>query len=293
MDLLTIPNLIALFTLTSLEVVLGIDNIVFIAIVASRLPEEQRRLARLLGLGVAVVTRLMLLFTLSYLASMTEPVIAYGDRDLSGRDIILILGGIFLIYKATKEIREKTVHEESELRQDGGAKTPTMRSVVTQIILIDIVFSLDSVITAVGMTNNLPVMATAVILAVVVMLLFSGFIVRFIEANPTIKMLALSFLLMIGLVLVADGFGHHIEKGYIYFAMAFSLGVEMLNLRAARVRASRTSEGSGYRLNLSGERCPDYSVDAIAAAPKSEAKSSLMINTGVASTRSFCLPFLR
>jgi predicted tellurium resistance membrane protein TerC len=169
---------------------------------------------------------------------MTTPLVSLPifNRALSGRDIILLVGGLFLIYKATKEIREKTIHEESEIREQGGRGAPTLRSVVTQIILIDIVFSLDSVITAVGMTNNLPVMSTAVIVAVVVMLLFSGFIVRFIEANPTIKMLALSFLLMIGLVLVADGLGHHIEKGYIYFAMAFSLGVEMLNLRAARVR---------------------------------------------------------
>jgi predicted tellurium resistance membrane protein TerC len=158
------------------------------------------------------------------------------DHALSGRDIILLVGGLFLIYKATKEIREKTLHEESELRLNDKGRTPTMRGVVTQIILIDIVFSLDSVITAIGMTNNLPVMATAVVLAVLVMLVFSGYIVRFIDANPTIKMLALSFLLMIGLVLVADGLGHHIEKGYIYFAMAFSLGVEMLNLRAARIR---------------------------------------------------------
>jgi predicted tellurium resistance membrane protein TerC len=164
--------------------------------------------------------------------------VPFVGRALSGRDIILLVGGLFLIYKATKEIREKTLHEESELREFKGGKVPTMRGVVTQIILIDIVFSLDSVITAVGMTNNLPVMSTAVVLAVVVMLLFSGFIVRFIEANPTIKMLALSFLLMIGLVLVADGLGQHIEKGYIYFAMAFSLGVEMLNLRAGRARAS-------------------------------------------------------
>lgn len=240
-ELFSIENLIALLTLTSLEIVLGIDNIVFIAIIAGRLKAEERNSARLIGLGLAVITRLLLLFTLSFLASLTDPIVSIPltARALSGRDIILLVGGLFLIYKATKEIREKTVHEESELRQDGGAKAPTMRSVVTQIILIDIVFSLDSVITAVGMTNNLPVMSTAVILAVVVMLLFSGFIVRFIEANPTIKMLALSFLLMIGLVLVADGLGHHIQKGYIYFAMAFSLGVEMLNLRAARVRASR------------------------------------------------------
>jgi predicted tellurium resistance membrane protein TerC len=238
LELFSIENLIALMTLTSLEIVLGIDNIVFIAIIAGRLKPEQRNSARLIGLGLAVITRLMLLFTLSYMASLTDPVVTMPlmGRELSGRDIILLAGGLFLIYKATSEIREKTLHEESELRELEGGKVPTMRGVVTQIILIDIVFSLDSVITAVGMTNNLPVMATAVVLAVIVMLLFSGFIVRFIEANPTIKMLALSFLLMIGLVLVADGLGHHIEKGYIYFAMAFSLGVEMLNLRAAKVR---------------------------------------------------------
>lgn len=243
LELFSPENFIALLTLTSLEIVLGIDNIVFIAIIAARLKPEQRNSARLIGLGLAVVTRLMLLFTLSYMASLTNPIVTMPlmGRELSGRDIILLVGGLFLIYKATKEIREKTIHEESELREFQGGKMPTMRGVITQIILIDIVFSLDSVITAVGMTNNLPVMATAVVLAVIVMLLFSGFIVRFIEANPTIKILALSFLLMIGLVLVADGLGHHIEKGYIYFAMAFSLGVEMLNLRAAKVR--KVSEG--------------------------------------------------
>lgn len=241
-ELFTVSNFVALLTLTSLEIVLGIDNIVFIAIIAGRLKPEQRGSARLIGLGLAVITRLLLLFTLSFIASLTDPVLSvpFVDHALSGRDIILLVGGLFLIYKATKEIREKTVHEESELRLDDKARVPTMRSVITQIILIDIVFSLDSVITAVGMTNNLPVMSTAVVLAVIVMLVFSGFIVRFIEANPTIKMLALSFLLMIGLVLVADGLGHHIEKGYIYFAMAFSLGVEMLNLRASRIRGTQS-----------------------------------------------------
>jgi len=245
LELFSVANLIALLTLTSLEIVLGIDNIVFIAIIAGRLKPEQRNSARLIGLGLAVITRLMLLFTLSWMASLTDPVVTMPlmGRELSGRDIILLVGGLFLIYKATKEIREKTVHEESELRGFQGVKMPTMRGVVTQILLIDIVFSLDSVITAVGMTSNLPVMSTAVILAVIVMLLFSGFIVRFIEANPTIKILALSFLLMIGVVLVADGLGHHIEKGYIYFAMAFSLGVEMLNLRAARMRGGSGEGG--------------------------------------------------
>jgi predicted tellurium resistance membrane protein TerC len=238
-ELLTFENTVALITLTSLEIVLGIDNIVFIAIIAGRLKVEQRRAARLIGLSLAVITRLLLLLTLSFLASLTAPILQIGwmDHALSGRDIILLLGGLFLIYKATKEIHEKTTGHESELDMKEGGARVTMKGVVTQIVLIDIIFSLDSVITAVGMTNNLPVMATAVILAVGVMLVFSGLIVEFIEANPTVKMLALSFLLMIGLVLVADGLGHHVQKGYIYFAMAFSLCVELLNLRAAKSRA--------------------------------------------------------
>ena len=237
LDLLTVSNLIALLTLTSLEIVLGIDNIVFIAIIAGRLPEHDRRTARLVGLSVAIITRLLLLLTLSLLASLTEPVITILGQPFSGRDIVLILGGIFLIYKATKEIHEKTMKDESELHINDPKRTPTLRGIVCQIVLIDLIFSLDSVITAVGMTNNLPVMGLAIILAVIVMLIFSGAIVRFIEANPTVKMLALTFLLMIGFVLVIDGFGHHVEKGYIYFAMSFSLLVEMLNLRASKSKA--------------------------------------------------------
>ena len=237
LDLLTVSNLIALLTLTSLEIVLGIDNIVFIAIIAGRLPEHDRRTARLVGLSVAIITRLLLLLTLSLLASLTEPVITIAEQPFSGRDIVLILGGIFLIYKATKEIHEKTMKDESELHINDPKRTPTLRGIVCQIVLIDLIFSLDSVITAVGMTNNLPVMGLAIILAVIFMLIFSGAIVHFIEANPTVKMLALTFLLMIGFVLVIDGFGHHVEKGYIYFAMGFSLLVEMLNLRASKSKA--------------------------------------------------------
>lgn len=237
LDLLTVSNLIALLTLTSLEIVLGIDNIVFIAIIAGRLPEHDRRTARLVGLSVAIITRLLLLLTLSLLASLTEPVITVLGQQFSGRDIVLILGGVFLIYKATKEIHEKTMKDESELHINDPKRTPTLRGIVCQIVLIDLIFSLDSVITAVGMTNNLPVMGLAIILAVIVMLIFSGAIVHFIEANPTVKMLALTFLLMIGFVLVIDGFGHHVEKGYIYFAMGFSLLVEMLNLRASKSKA--------------------------------------------------------
>ncbi len=234
MELLTVENLIAFLSLTSLEIVLGIDNIVFIAIVAARLGPERRNTARLVGLSVAIVTRLLLLLTLSFLASLTAPLVEVLGHPLSGRDLILIAGGIFLIYKATKEIHEKVERHESELELGGGNKVVTLRGVVAQIVVIDLIFSLDSVITAIGMTNNLPIMAAAIVMAVIVMLIFSGKIVEFIEANPTVKMLALSFLLMIGFVLVLDGSGHHIEKGYIYFAMAFSLAVEFLNLRAAR-----------------------------------------------------------
>lgn len=234
MDLLTLENGIALLTLTALEIVLGIDNIVFIAIVAGRLGPERRNAARLIGLSVAIVSRLLLLLTLAYLASLTAPLVTLFEHSFSGRDLILVAGGVFLIYKATKEIHEKTVGVESELEMGRDSSKISLKNVVFQIVLIDLIFSLDSVITAVGMTNNLPVMALAVVLAVVVMLVFSGGIVEFIEANPTVKMLALSFLLMVGFVLVIDGFGRHVEKGYIYFAMAFSLAVEMLNLRAAK-----------------------------------------------------------
>lgn len=234
LELFTVSNLIALLTLTALEVVLGIDNIVFIAIVAARLPVEQRRVARLMGLAVAIVTRLLLLFSLSYLASLTDPLFVLFEEDFTGRDLILIAGGVFLIYKATKEIHEKTVGHESELEVKGSSRSPSLRGIITQIVLIDIIFSLDSVITAVGMTNNLPIMALAVVAAVVVMLVFSGAIVDFIEENPSIKMLALAFLFMIGFVLVIDGFGHHVDKGYVYFAMGFSLFVEMLSIRAQK-----------------------------------------------------------
>jgi predicted tellurium resistance membrane protein TerC len=233
-DIFTVENLIAFLSLTSLEIVLGIDNIVFIAVVAARLGPERRNMARLVGLSVAIVTRLLLLLTLSFLASLTAPIFVAFSHPLSGRDLILIGGGLFLIYKATREIHEKVEQHESELDIAGGARVATLKGVVAQIVIIDLIFSLDSVITAIGMTSNLPIMAAAVVAAVLVMLVFSGKIVEFIEANPTVKMLALSFLLMVGFVLVLDGAGHHIEKGYIYFAMIFSLAVEMLNLRAGR-----------------------------------------------------------
>lgn len=230
-ELFTADALVALLTLTGLEIVLGIDNIVFIAIVAGKLPPELRDKARLTGLSLAVITRLLLLLTLSWMATLVAPVFHVGDHPVSGRDIVLLSGGLFLIWKATKEIHAKTEGSHDEHHQT--AKAVSFSSVITQILIIDLIFSLDSVITAVGMTDNVPVMATAVILSIGVMLAFSKPIIGFIERHPTVKMLALSFLLLIGVMLVAEGTGKHIEKGYIYFAMAFSLLVEMLNLRAA------------------------------------------------------------
>lgn len=233
-EFFSLENGIALFTLTLLEVVLGIDNIVFIAIVAGKLGPKNRDKARLIGLSLAIITRLLLLLTLSFMASLVAPIVTVLDKSFSGRDLILIAGGVFLIWKATKEIHAKSFGDADAHDLAEVGKTPSMRSVVTQIIIIDIIFSLDSVITAIGMSNNIPVMGTAVIIAVIVMLIFSKAIVEIIDRHPTIKMLALSFLLMIGLVLVADGFGHHIEKGYIYFAMGFSLFVELLNIRSRK-----------------------------------------------------------
>lgn len=247
-SLLTVENLIALLTLTLLEIVLGIDNIVFISVLCGKLPPEQRDKARIVGLSLALITRLMLLGTISFLMGATKytlftlPFITetvHGpDGDVTGpiainlRDLILILGGTFLIWKSTKEIHHKMEDHHEEGKKSKGVAT--FNSVIFQILIIDLVFSLDSVITAVGMAKSLAVMVTAVIISVCVMLAASGSINRFIDKHPTMKMLALSFLLLIGVVLVADGLHQHISKGYIYFAMAFSLVVEMLNLRTSR-----------------------------------------------------------
>lgn len=229
MDLLSSPEIwIALLTLTSLEIVLGIDNVIFISILADRLPEDQRRRARLLGLSLAMFMRIALLFSINWIANLTDPLFTILDKDFSGRDLILLLGGLFLIFKATTEIHGKLEGEE-----EGGSKGPTasFASVIFQILLLDIVFSLDSVITAVGMAEDIEVMVTAVVIAVLVMLVASGPISDFVSKHPTVKMLALSFLLLIGMTLVAEGWGFHIPKGYIYSAMAFAVFVEMLNLR--------------------------------------------------------------
>ncbi|MBC7834483.1 MAG: TerC family protein [Phycisphaerales bacterium] len=257
-QLLTADNLVALFTLTAMEIVLGIDNIVFIAILAGKLPPEQQKRARQIGLFLAMFVRIALLLSISWVMSLTKPIFTIGFlmpdatepagatveqleefrhgvrhmievAQISGRDIILLVGGLFLVAKATFEIHGKIEGHEHE----GGKarKKPSFTSTIIQIIILDIVFSLDSVITAVGMAKSIYVMVAAVIIAVGAMLVFAGRISGFIERHPTLKMLALSFLILIGVMLVADSFAQHIPKGYIYVAMAFSLGVEMLNMR--------------------------------------------------------------
>jgi predicted tellurium resistance membrane protein TerC len=235
MDWLSDPQVWAsLLTLTALEIVLGIDNIVFIAILAGRLPAEQRRRARQVGLALALITRLALLASIAWIIGLTYPLFELRGHAVSWRDIILIAGGLFLLYKGTREIHERI---EGEGPHESVAKVATsFGSVVVQIMVLDIVFSLDSVITAVGMANELWVMATAVIIAVVIMLAASGPLSAFVDRHPTVKMLALSFLLLIGMTLVADGSGFHLPKGYIYAAIAFSVAVEALNQLAARRR---------------------------------------------------------
>ena len=229
MDWITDPEIwISLLTLTVLEIVLGIDNIVFISILAGKLPKEQQKKARQTGLGLALVTRILLLCGLAWMVKLTAPLLTLFDHNFSGRDLILLAGGLFLIYKATHEIHGKLEGEDGEVTRK---LPPTFLSVLVQILLLDLVFSLDSVITAVGMAQKLGVMIAAVIVAVVFMLFFSGHISRFIDKHPTLKVLALSFLLMIGGTLVMEGFGKEVHKGYIYFAMAFSAAVETLNIR--------------------------------------------------------------
>jgi predicted tellurium resistance membrane protein TerC len=225
---------ISLVTLTLLEIVLGIDNIVFISILSSKLPEAQQAKARKLGLAAALVTRLLLLLSLSYIIKLTAPLFTIFHQEISGRDLVLILGGLFLLYKSTSEIHEKVgdlTHTEDGPQKP--RKSISFASVIIQIMFLDIIFSLDSVITAVGMVDQLVVMAMAVIIAVIVMLLASDKISYFVNNYPTVKMLALSFLLLVGMALLAEGLDIHIPKGYIYFAMFFSMSVEILNIRAS------------------------------------------------------------
>ena len=221
----------ALVTLTLLEIVLGVDNVIFIAILSAKLPPAQQKRARRWGLGMAMLTRILLLLSIKWIANLTTPFMTIGGFDLSGRAAILIGGGLFLLAKSTYEIHDKL--EGPDLHE---SKKPAVSfsSVIIQVMLLDIVFSLDSVITAVGMANDIRVMVTAVILAVLVMMVAAEPISDFVERHPTIKMLALSFLLLIGLSLVGEGFGQHIPKGYIYFAMGFSVFVEVINIRVRK-----------------------------------------------------------
>jgi predicted tellurium resistance membrane protein TerC len=231
MEWLTDPSIwIGFLTLTVLEVVLGIDNIVFISILAGKLPPSQQAKARTIGLSLAMITRILLLLSIAWIMRLTTPLFALIGEEISGRDLILIVGGLFLVAKSTREIHQKLEGEDrTEIRG-----YPSFRSVIFQILLLDVVFSLDSVITAVGMVDRVPVMIAAVVVAVAVMLFSAGAISRFVDRHPTVKMLALSFLLLIGVTLMAEGFGQHISKGYIYFAMGFSVFVQMLNLRLQR-----------------------------------------------------------
>jgi predicted tellurium resistance membrane protein TerC len=259
MELLTSPEAwVALATLTILEIVLGIDNIVFISVLTDRLPAKERPKARQLGLGLAMGTRILLLFSITWIMRLTEPLFTLVQNEVSGRDLILIVGGLFLLTKSTREIHHK-MEGEDEDGQGRGGKVVTFTGALIQIALLDMIFSLDSVITAVGMADDLAVMVTAVILAVGVMMISARPVGDFVSHHPTVKMLALSFLLLIGTSLVADGLGFHIPKGYIYFAMGFSVFVEFLNLR--------TSPTSGRRSR------PDTAPPGVQQAPSGETLS--------------------
>ena len=235
-ELLADPNAwIAFATLAALEIVLGIDNLIFISILAGKLPANQQAKARQLGIAAALISRLALLFTLTWIMQLTAPLFTLLANEISGKDLVLIIGGLFLIYKATMEIHDKLEGvDHDDVGSAGAAGRITMTAVVTQIMVIDVVFSLDSIITAVGMVDDIRIMVAAVIVAVIFMLAFAGTINGFVNRHPTIKMLALAFLLVIGIVLIADGFDLHIPKAYVYVAMAFSVAVEILNIRLRR-----------------------------------------------------------
>ena len=228
-SLLSLDALLGLATLTLMEIVLGIDNIVFIAILVAKLPASQQELARRLGITLALGIRILLLLTISWMMGLTKPLVTVGEKEVSGRDLILLGGGIFLIFKATREVYDKV--EGGPRKVEGSGRSAVFGWVLVQILLLDVVFSLDSVITAVGMANDVAVMITAMVVAMLVMLVSAGAVSGFVERHPSVKILALAFLLLIGVMLVAEGMGSHVSKGYVYFAMAFSLFVEMLNMR--------------------------------------------------------------
>ena len=247
---------IALGTLTVLEIVLGIDNVVFISILASRLPEEQQPKARRIGLGLAMGGRILLLLSLGFVMGLTDDLFTILDHGFSGRDLILLIGGLFLLAKATHEIHNKLEGDDHH-DEDKQAKPPSFRGVLLQILLLDMVFSLDSVITAVGMADERAVMILAVVISVGIMMATATAVSSFIEKHPTVKMLALSFLLLIGFTLVVEGFGAHMAKGYIYFAMGFSVLVEMLNLRMKAKGKTKPVDLREPRLQRALERSSD------------------------------------
>ncbi len=247
LELLTDPAAWAAYlTLTALELVLGIDNIIFIAILTDRLPRGQRDLARRIGLALAMLMRIGLLLVLAWIIGLTQPLFSLLDQEISARDLILIIGGVFLLWKSTTEIHQLMEGEAGEASTRAPA---TFGGVIFQVIIIDVVFSLDSIITAVGMVDEIEIMVAAVVTSVALMMLFAGPVARFVSQHPTVKMLALSFLFMIGTVLVADGFGHHVPKGYIYAALTFSLAVEMLNLRLRKKRGTPVKLHERYAKN--------------------------------------------
>ena len=240
-ELLTTDGIISLLTLAVLEIILGIDNIIFISIISNKLPEEQRKSARQLGILMALAVRIALLFAISWIIGLTKPLFTLGflthlqaDPEITGRDLVLLLGGLFLIYKSISEIHDKVKldHEEHQPNKlNVGAAKKGLAHAIVQIIAIDVVFSFDSILTAIGLVENILIMIIAVVISLVVMLIFAGKIAGFVEKNPPIKMIALAFLVLIGFLLVVDAFGHHVPKGYIYFALTFSLGIELLNMK--------------------------------------------------------------
>jgi predicted tellurium resistance membrane protein TerC len=241
---LTVEGLIALLTLTVLEVVLGIDNVIFISILSGKLPKGDQERARRIGLMAAMVMRILLLMSIAWVTRLTDPLVTVFERGLSGRDLILVIGGLFLLFKSTREIHERLEGDEGHV---SARVAPSLAAVILQIMLLDIVFSLDSVITAVGMAEHLSIMVAAVVIAVAIMMFSAGSVSRFVDAHPTVKVLALSFLLLIGCSLVAEGFGTHVPKGYIYFAMGFSVFVESINIRVSKKRrASAVKLHDGY-----------------------------------------------
>lgn len=232
--ILTTEGLVAFLTLSLLEIVLGIDNIIFISILTNKLPESDRGRARFAGISLALVLRIAMLFGITWIIQLTEPLFSIMDMDFTGRDLVLLAGGMFLLAKSTSEIHHKMEGENEDREQEGSSVSKGFASIIVQIALLDIVFSFDSILTAIGMTEELGIMILAVIVSLIVMLIFAGRIAAFIAKHPTLQVLALSFLILIGVMLIAEGFHQHISKGYIYFAVAFSLLVEVINLRVRR-----------------------------------------------------------